>query len=889
MSALLLEEQIQQNQFTVNQKKYRDILGEGYALHWYEVQSLLGRGGYGITYLAMDKNLERKVAIKEYLPIDFAARQTDQTVHPLSGEHGDMYKWGLERFLKEARTLAKFNHPNIVRVLSVFEHNNTAYMVMEYEQGEDLSSVFKKKTSFTEEELLDIFIPVLDGLSLVHREGFIHRDIKPSNIYIRDDQSPVLIDFGSARQASGQTRTLTSLVTYGYAPFEQYNEGHEKQGPWTDIYALGATMYFGITKSKPEDALKRGGAILADSNDPYEPLSIIAKGRYSENLLLAIDNAMRFRAEDRPQDVLTWADMLLGKTKAPALPPEMVRAKPAQQNMDSTMIMPAGFYDKHQQATGPSGRSKRNTSRLIDSSGRRATGEYGGPASAPEADFSSPPMVEDQPISAPPRQFQQAQVQPPKSKNTGILAIVGLIVVLSIAAIVIVMLPEEQKPPAGQQAKVDETTAKDQQKVPLDIPQRDEAAEKIVSLLAQAKKDFDNKRYVKPEGANAAYRYLQVLEIDPNNKTALEGLEAITQHYAALVKRSLEYDKILEAESNLQIIESIAPRSAVAMELRLKMQTARDHTKVVAQLVADADRYYRSKRFTKPEGENALDKYRQALRIDPSNQDAKRGVQKIFEYYADAAENHVAAARYAKAESVIDKMDTVQPGSVEAEQLRKRLDKLTDKNAQVAQLLRKAKSAYNARRYTQPNGNNALAYYQKVLRIDANNSRAKYGIEEIVNFYKKQFDRSVGKGDFDKAEQAVNTIDYILPNSSMVVAMYKKLEASKPPPKPEIEIISGLVSQFKKTVESHDVSSVKGISEFVPGRAQFVEQFFANYQSFKMNISGFQYIAKEHKATAHVSLSRLINKQGHAVQPGAWGEFDIVVQKNKSNQWRVFW
>ena len=153
-----------------------------------------------------------------------------------------MYQWGLARFLKEARTLAKFNHPNIVRVLSVFEHNNTAYMVMEYEQGEDLSAVFKKRDNFSEEDLLDIFIPVLDGLALVHSEGFIHRDIKPSNIYIRNDQSPVLIDFGSARQSTGQTRTLTSLVTYGYAPFEQYNEGHEKQGAWTDIYVRFRTI-----------------------------------------------------------------------------------------------------------------------------------------------------------------------------------------------------------------------------------------------------------------------------------------------------------------------------------------------------------------------------------------------------------------------------------------------------------------------------------------------------------------------------------------------------------------------------------------------------------------------------------------------------------------------
>jgi RNA-binding protein YhbY len=123
----------------------------------------------------------------------------------------------------------------------------------------------------------------------------------------------------------------------------------------------------------------------------------------------------------------------------------------------------------------------------------------------------------------------------------------------------------------------------------------------------------------------------------------------------------------------------------------------------------------------------------------------------------------------------------------------------------------------------------------------------------------------------------------------MVVAMYKRLEASKPPPKPEIEIISNIVSQFKTSMESSDVNKVKSLSQFEAGREQFVDQFFANYQSFKMNVSGFQFIANEHKATAKVSLSRLVNKKGHAVQPGAWGEFSIVVQKNSAGQWRVNW
>ena len=858
-------EQLQQNQLIVNQKKYRDILPEGSSLHWYEIQSLLGRGGYGITYLAMDKNLERKVAIKEYLPIDFATRQTDQTVHPLSGEHGEMYQWGLERFLKEARTLAKFNHPNIVRVLSVFEHNNTAYMVMEYEQGEDLSAVYKKKASFSQEELLDVFIPIMDGLSLVHREGFIHRDIKPSNIYIREDQSPVLIDFGSARKSTGQTRTLTSLVTYGYAPFEQYNEGHEKQGPWTDIYALGASLYFGITKSKPEDALKRGGAILAGTADPYEPLIVIAKGRYSDNFLLSIDNALRFRADDRPQDVLVWADMLLGKTQPPPLPAELLQAKPAEQPMDSTVIMPAGYYEQKQQPTGP---SKRTTSgRLIDSSGRRATtgvgmGEISAPSPVPQP--TAPPI---QPVGA---------VKPAKTQNTAMWALLGLIGVLAVAAIILVLMPVEQ-PQQDVKQDVEE------------LPLENQNAEKIASLLKQAQQDFDAQRYVKPERDNAAYRYLQVLELDRDNQKAAAGLEKITQHYAGLVRQSLQKDNVLQAEANLQIIESIAPRSATAIELRLKLQTAKDQTKVVERMLVDAEKDVNANRLTKPDGNNALEKYRQVLQIDPLNQDAKRGVQKIFDYYAEAAEQQVAAGNVDKAESIIEKMDLVQEGSLEAEQLRKRLERLTDTGSRIDQLLRRAKSAYQAGRYTQPSGNNALSYYQQVLKLDSNNRRATYGIEEIIDYYKTQFNQAVDSGNFAQAEKAVNILDDILPNSSMVVAMYKRLEASKPPPKPEIEIISDLVNQFKKSMETYDLITVQNLSEFQPGRRQFLQQFFANYQSFQMNVSGFQYIANEHKATAKVKLNQLVNRKGQSVQPGVWGEFAIVVQQNSNDQWRIYW
>ena len=160
---------------------------------------ILGQGGFGITYLAYDSNLDEDVAIKEYLPIELAVREGDYSVHPVSEDHGNNFQWGLERFISEARTLTRFKHPNIVRVRNVFEDNNTAYMVMEYEEGESLQELLSRRKTMEEAEILNILLPILGGLQLIHEKKFIHRDIKPANIFIRKDGSPVLLDFGSAR------------------------------------------------------------------------------------------------------------------------------------------------------------------------------------------------------------------------------------------------------------------------------------------------------------------------------------------------------------------------------------------------------------------------------------------------------------------------------------------------------------------------------------------------------------------------------------------------------------------------------------------------------------------------------------------------------------------
>jgi serine/threonine protein kinase len=284
----------------------------GYRLHWFQIESILGVGGFGITYLARDGNLKRSVAIKEFLPSDLSVRREDSSVEPVSENESEVFRWGLDRFLSEARTLARFQHPNIVGVHSVFEANNTAYMVMEYEQGRSLGTVLREPDSCREENLRALLMPLLDGLEKVHEAGFVHRDIKPNNLFVRDDGSPVVLDFGSARQALGvETRTLTSLVTPGFAPFEQYNATREgdKQGPWTDIYALGATLYRAVTGKGPVDALTRAGAILKGHKDVLVPATVAAADRYSVNFLRAIDRSLAFHPEARPQTIAEWRVM----------------------------------------------------------------------------------------------------------------------------------------------------------------------------------------------------------------------------------------------------------------------------------------------------------------------------------------------------------------------------------------------------------------------------------------------------------------------------------------------------------------------------------------------------------------------------------------------------
>ena len=264
---------------------------------------MLGPGGFGITYLARSLRLDRDVALKEYFPVDFAVRDGSNTIRSLSHGSGGFFSQGKQHFIAEARVLAKFQHEHIVRVINWFEANNTAYMVLEFEEGRSfkqwLQGLGRKPT---QAEIDAILYPMLLALEAIHSKGIFHRDIAPDNIMLRPNGKPVLIDFGAARQfARERSQTLGAIVKHGYSPPEQYTVDTKLQGAWSDIYSLCATMCHAVLGQPPQEASQR---LLQDSTLPIEDkLSAADLRRYRESFLNGLNAGLALRPKDRPQNV----------------------------------------------------------------------------------------------------------------------------------------------------------------------------------------------------------------------------------------------------------------------------------------------------------------------------------------------------------------------------------------------------------------------------------------------------------------------------------------------------------------------------------------------------------------------------------------------------------
>ena len=519
---------------------YRNALPAGAPVLWYRIERVLGQGAFGITYLAHDDNLQRAVAIKEYLPGHLARREADDTIHPLTAQLSEEYGTGLHRFLSEARTLARFEHPNIVRVHNVFEHNRTAYMVMQYEEGEGLDRLLRERGRLDEAQLLAWLPGLLDGLETIHLQGYVHRDIKPANVLVRTNGDAVLLDFGSARHATPEeVKTLTNFVSPGYAPIEQYAGKSDQQGPWTDIYGLGATLYRAMAGHAPPDAVERSHALAQRESDTYQPDQLAYRELYTEDFVAAVDHALCFRMQDRPQTITEWrAEFPLSTSTSATAPParesRVHRPQPAAADIPTrpspTRDLPAPLVTASRPVSA-------QRSSLVAGAGFLFALLIGIGAIARLAPTSASKVATTAPAPAAAARAPASKAPPRAPAPTAPV-----------------------RKPTSAPSAVPEPLAVDNAALTL--------AARVDDLLARAAADVEATRYTQPAGDNAYEKYRDVLTLDPTNETARDGIAALAHRYLELAQHDIDSGLLERADGYLRRAEALAPAQLATIAAR---------------------------------------------------------------------------------------------------------------------------------------------------------------------------------------------------------------------------------------------------------------------------------------------------------------------------------
>lgn len=715
-----------------------DVLKPGKQLLWYRISRVLGRGAFGITYLAEDINLHRPVAIKEFFPSQYCSRVSgSETIQPISEESAEHFKWAMQRFTSEARTLAQLEHPNIVRVINVFADKGTAYMVMNYESGVSFSSLLKKHGSISESDLTKITLPLLDGLEKVHASGFIHRDIKPSNIYIRDSGVPVLLDFGSTRQCiKEQTQSLTSMVSPGYAPIEQYTSNGKRQGAWTDIYGLGATLYRAATGRTPPTAVDRCEALAQGRQDTVGQGLEELRDSYSENFLNAIKHALAFRIDDRPQSIAEWRPEFDFDTALMDAPLELfIDTNPSNQGTrghaedrsprtlplsgnkagdrhgddegkekthpphrafapPEESVMEESASDRDSGAAGEFSYALRNAEAKHDHSGRLDKSP-----SISGFDTKADSSSQDQPLSATelPDLYHEFTQQVEK----------------------LLLTPQaeeaaSQKSVNARASKAEERAyAQERTELPRMAPREPETTPVAEDIAAPPDWNKRQRRhgfiyYTFVCGLSVAAALILIIFMENSGiysiSTDFTGKSVQTENKAgstsggkktsiaqaendrandparqdltgagAESRKGTDLDQFITKPDRLNETTNNTDKSA-STRVSQEQKDINNESVNTDKLLAAASADIQARRLTTPAGNNAFDKYQQVLEVDPGNRKAQEGLQKILDIYLIIARNSLSKGKLDHAETMLARAEKINPDSSQLAQARHEIE-----------------------------------------------------------------------------------------------------------------------------------------------------------------------------------------------------------------------
>lgn len=670
----------------------------------YEIKETLWTTNSGFTYRAGDLERDRDVLIQEFLPATLATRHWSG-IHamPLEGLADD-FDQGLTRFLREARILAQINDPYVCRVYEYTEANATAYMVLDYEPGQTLKDhLAARQGPLDDGEIRKLLVPLLKGLRIAHAADLLHRDIHPANIYLRDVGPPVLIGFGSpdtTAHVDGDPH-IEHRVAPGYSPVEQY-QSDGVIGPWSDLYALGATMYRCLSGAAPVDAARRVTDIAQHKEDPLVPATELGVSDYSSGLLSAIDWMMEPMAGDRPDS----AGAVLGpltEERSPQQPPP-----PADRRASTGEPQPRN--ESAQRASGDAPKMRTETYR--DHSQRSAPVQR------------APRPAGDQAGTTTPVTTVYRTSHPGRRPRTGW----GWPALVTLTGVSLVVLFLFYKPSPSQHAAVSDTAPGNEVQAPdpaagdayplPDLPRKvnfgheqddqraeafrnlDQRTEQIEQMLAAAEENMNAGRLVSPAGDNALAGYRAVLALDPGQTDARLGIAAIQTELVKSAESAFADEDLETAERLLDQAGEIREESDRARALREEIQqylaeqerqqqlareaeqrreearqrAEQERRDEIGDLISQAAAALEAGRLTRPPGDNALAFYQRALRLDPEHPEAIEGVARIGKTYIDQASDAIANDELARAEGLLSTAAAILPDNESIVLLQNQLD-----------------------------------------------------------------------------------------------------------------------------------------------------------------------------------------------------------------------